>query len=243
MQKNIIRLFLSTVVVSLFVGCNIYAPFTTTDNDNDYIEAAQKCLKTDDIGCAINNYQLLSDPQLKNEKLCVSYLSRSGFTSKILVDVVEQNSGQVLGNLSDALIPWTSDKTSDAVTAAGYCNAVTGSVGTLLQVVALFVDCALRIAKTDLIWGSSPSDTVCTTPNPAPDGKVTSSDIGSSGAGMCSTDITLCAEHIVQIAALDLNAAGLGNIATAVSQLPAALKDPSVTTIAGRAAIQSTLSN
>ena len=243
MQKNIIRLFVHTAVVFLFAGCNIYAPFTTKNNQNDYIEEAQKCLKNNDIGCAIDNYSLLPDGELKNQKLCVSYLSRAGFTSKLMLNVVAQNSDKVLGNLANALVPWTAQKMADAVSAAPFCNAVSGNVGTLFKVITLFVDCGLRMAKADVLIGSSPSDTTCTTPNPASDGQVTKADIGSTGAGMCTTDITACAQHFVDLVGVNLSSAGLGNINDAFNQIPAGLRDPTVTAIAGRAAIQSTLAN
>lgn len=242
MLKKITHLFIGLGLVFSGVSCNIYAPFTTKNNENDYLEEAIKCLRNDDIACAIANYEAMPEGDTRNQKLCVSYLSRSGFTAKLMLDVVSQNTDKVLGNLSNALIPWSAQKTSDAQSAYNSCKLVTGKLGTLLSSLALIVDCSLRIAKTDQLLASSTADTTCTTPGNN-SGTVTQSDIGSSGAGMCFADISACLTDIAAISSTALRTADLANIASAVDQIPAALKNTSTTVTVGRAAIASTLSN
>lgn len=241
MQKKI-RVFAVLLVCAVVVtACNIYAPFQPEGHVEDYLEAAQACLHKGDYACAIEKYEKLPEGNLRSEKLCMTYLSKAGFGLNALLSTLKQNNQQMMGSLANVFLPWSDTKGTDAATAKTHCIAVTGSSAALLKNVGYIVDCAMRMAKTDQRIGSNDSEETCTTAGNQ-SGRVTSSDIGSTGtAGMCKTDVIECANDMKAVSSSDLNNSQLSDIGSTVDKVPANLRDPNLAVGTIRDAITSTL--
>src|SRR5262245_37543108 len=97
-------------VLPLLLSCNLYKPFTKTVTDEDHVEEGQKCLHEGDFGCAISNYELITNTALRNEKLCQTYLSKAGLDLSDLLNIVTQGTTTVLGDLAQSFIPWSQEK-------------------------------------------------------------------------------------------------------------------------------------
>jgi len=199
MFATIINVLVWGCMVIALVSCNIYAPFDSKSDSNDYIEAAQKCLHDNDYACAVENYNSLPAGELKSQRLCVVYLAKAGFTINALIGTVKTNSATMLGTLAEALVPWDATKSADVNEATVNCAAYaafpgSGQTGVLLKNVAYLVDCATQLAKTDVLLGSSAADTTCTTASTSGDGLIRQADINAGGVGatMCLTDAVRC---------------------------------------------------
>lgn len=186
-------------IIAALVSCNIYAPFDSKSSDNDYVEAAQKCLHESDYGCAVENYSKIGNAELKSQHLCLVYLAKAGFTINSLVSTVKTNSATMLGTLGTALIPWNAQKTADAASAVTQCDTYagftsSGQTGVLLQDLARLVDCATQLAKADKVLQVNNADTNCTGTGNG-DGRVSKADVNSGGGGnnaMCAADADRC---------------------------------------------------
>lgn len=237
------------------VACNLYAPFTANTTQEDHLEEAQKCLHEGNFSCAVDNYQLLTDEKLKNEKLCTVSMARAGFTLTNLINTVTQKSDSVLGNLARNISPWTTEKKTAADDAKSYCKSYKDSVasgtdneknlGTLLRALSVLLHCSNRISRADLYQGTSDADEECTTAGNA-DGEIDTSDISTSndgtiGAGqkgMCTTDVIACRDDVSSLTKDELEKAGLGDIASALDSIPADLKDDNAVTAVVRGALR-----
>jgi hypothetical protein len=251
MQKNTVSLCRHVaffLTLPLFVSCNIYGPFQGATSNTDYQELGTKCLNQGDYNCAISNFSMLPDGDTRNENLCEVYIAKTGFTISVLVNVVTQQSSQMLGSLAQAFVPWNATQASDAVSGATFCNTfanspTSGNSGILLKSIGLLVDCAVRIAKTDQFLGSDTNDSVCQTPGNN-NGLIQQNDIISgNGPVMCSADAVQCAVDISQISASDLGNANLSNLQGAYNNIPTGLKNSSAGADSIRTAIQSAVPN
>lgn len=247
MKKNI----LSLLVLPVLISCNVYSPFAQRSSTADLLEEGQKCIHNNDYPCAVEAYSAIPDPEVKNEKLCMLNLTQGGMTISFLQNTITQNSGKMLGNLAQGLVPWSQAK-SDALDAAktacaNYVSTASTTVGanqaTLLKSISLLIHCAIRIAKTDQFVATSESDTACNTPGNG-NGTVSQSDVSDnangtiSATGMCAADALACTSDISGMSGSSLSAAGLNDIATALSKVPDALKTSSSSAIASRSAIR-----
>jgi len=248
------KLFCHFLIILLFipflVSCNLYTPFNTGGSDLDKLEEAQACLKDNDYQCAIENYEKIENATLKQQKLCQIYLTRGGITLSILVNVLNENSSKILINLGNRLIPWTSNKSADLQLAKTHCseyrNLSSELDASLLKATALFSDCAIRMARTDLFQSTTSEDT-CTLANfSSKNGLLTAPDIGgdengsiSTNPGMCSADVNACVSNVIALknSEGELSASGFSDIAGAVEKLPADIST-GVATNAARAALK-----
>lgn len=254
-MKTWIPILLGVATFLGMVSCNLYAPFTANTSQEDHLEEAQKCLHEGNFSCAIDNYQLLTDTNLKNEKLCTVSMARAGFTLSSLINTVTQKNDSVLGNLARNISPWNLEKKSASDDAKAYCKSykdgvVTGTeseknLGVLLKTLSVLLHCANRISKADLYQGTSDADEECSASGNA-DGQIDTSDISTSndgtiGAGqkgMCTTDVIACRDDISGLTKEELEQAGLTDIASALDSIPADLKDDNAVTAVVRGALR-----
>ncbi|MBI4404158.1 MAG: hypothetical protein HY537_08355, partial [Deltaproteobacteria bacterium] len=215
-------------VPAFLVSCNVFNPFYSKNTPEDLIEDALRCLHKGDFDCSIDNYLALPDGNLKSTRLCTAYLARAGLTLRTYLDVVTVESATMLGTAADSFLPWNLQKQSDAEQAKIHCAAITGKLGALLNTVALIVHCAMSVAKTDAVVGSSISDMVCTTAGNG-SGKITKKDIVNDSSVMCSTDVLGCRNDFVDQAFARLEQEGLGELKRVYDTLPAELKNSQAT--------------
>jgi len=243
MQRLVLCLSLLTLA-----SCNVFAPLDAESSDQDFLEAAQKCLHDGDYACAISYYQRLSEGDRKNQNLCTTYLAKAGMDLPALLDVVTQQSSTMMGRLAAEFLPWNPTRTADAEAGKNACLAYaasgsSGNAGVLLRTLGLLVDCATRIAKTDVTRGSSDSDTDCATAGDN-SGTVVKSDIeGTGGEVMCSADVAICRDNISSLDAGELGNAELTDIQGALDQIPSDLKNSGAAIGAVRTAIKSAIPN
>jgi hypothetical protein len=230
------KTFFSSIVCSFFLfsllSCNVYAPLNSNNSDLDKLEEAQKCLKDSDYACAISQYKNLSDPTLKNQKLCQAYLSKGGVTLSVLVKEINNSSTKMLSGLARALTPWDAQKSEDLDNAKTYCTAYFGDsssqkMGLLLNTISLFSHCAIRVAKANLFQATH--DTGPCNQTLSTDNSLTATDIaltsdgtvGTNSPGMCPKDVQDCGDDLVSVALSesDLSSLGFDNIANAINGL------------------------
>jgi len=252
-MKNKIKILLGTLlVIAVLFGCNVYSPLTSPSIEEEYIEQAQKCLHDGDYACALEQYSLLSDGAKKSEKLCIVNMARAGFTLSVLIDIASNRTSgsNMVGLMANRLIPWSQEKQNAVVTAVTHCNALatqnpTGKIAVLLKSLGLLMDCSVRMAKADMLIGSSLTDTACTTAGNN-NGRVTSSDMSQSsdgsGSGMCAADVTQCLADFSAVPSTQLADAGLSDLKANYDAMPAALKTTSTGTQVGRAQLKNTVS-
>lgn len=209
-------------IVAALVSCNIYSPFDSKSSDNDYVEAAQKCLHDNDYACAVENYGKIASAELKSQKLCLVYLAKSGFTISAMVSTVKTNSATMLGSLATELIPWSAQKSTDSAAAMTQCDAYagfagSGQTGVLLKNLSHLVDCATLLAKSDQVIGTSNADTACTTAGNR-DGRITQADVNENVGGvnaMCAADALRCSNNFNTMDTASLGS-DLNDIKTAI---------------------------
>jgi hypothetical protein len=239
-MKNFALRFLALVwLLPLFVSCNVYEPLTSISGDETLRQAAQVCLHKGDFTCAIEYLNRLSDSAEKQQDLCTVTLAQSGVTLVTMVNTIAKGSTgtKLMGNLAQALSPWTSDKETYAASAKTRCAAIPAAttasgnnLSTLLKALGYMADCSVRMAKTDLFVATAASGS-CTATAGNSNGVVEANDIasdsvaGTLGAGqkgMCDADATLCKEDIDALSGMStaLRAAGLGDIAGNVDSIP-----------------------
>lgn len=246
-MKKILQRCLLTSIGLFWTSCNIYKPFNATSTVEDYLEEAQACLHLGDYDCAIRSYLAMPTGEVRDQKLCLVYISKAGLTLNALINVVTQQNSNMLGALAQALTPWTSTRGADAVSAKSYCNTYASSSGNaktavLLKNLAFLADCATRMAKTDIFVGSSAIDSTCTTPGNR-DGRVTQSDIGNTTPNyMCYTDVQACKNDIAGLDITGLGNAGATTIQSAVQLIPPNIAGGGTDDIV-RTAIQSAANN
>lgn len=249
-MKNLSQFGVAASVILVLAGCNIYQPFKSSKTANDYIEEAQKCLHDGDYDCAITNYNQLPAGVDKQEKLCTVYISKAGMSLSDLVSVVNQNSVRMMGALAQSIVPWTEAKgtaIAAGITACGDSALVATETGKLLKALALYTDCAVRMAKTDEFVATSNSDTACDTAGNR-NGLVREGDIADnsdgtiSATGMCAADVTACRTDLRTISVESLlSGIGVDSLATAYQAIPSELTGSSSGTTDGlRAALFST---
>jgi hypothetical protein len=204
---------------AVLVSCNLYTPFGSTRTDEGKVEQALKCLHESpaDYACAIENYSAISDATEKNRRLCQVNLARAGLTLSVMINTLGSGTGDasVLGEVANAIIPWTQEKDTavealtepcDAYAAATAASEATDDdqFGSALRGLSAVMACAVRMAKTDQFVGSSDSDTECTTAGNG-DKVVTSEDISDnadgtiSAKGMCSADAIKCRDRLATV--------------------------------------------
>ncbi len=245
-MKSLLSLITSSIIICIVTACNIYAPFNSNNSDLDKLEEAQKCLKDSDYSCAIEQYNGIKDTNLKNEKLCLVYLTKGGLTLNILINTLNQNSATMLSSLARALVPWSVLKGSDFDSAQTHCESLgsdSSSQGIFLKAVGAFSHCAIRMAKADIIRSTSDSDCNITGNS---DGNLTSTDIiqngtgaiGDGNAGMCKVDVDTCRNDLSSLVVSELSNAGYSELAGAISLLPAGVLSADTNVV--RAALKGT---
>lgn len=245
-------LLISVIAAFLSTSCgNVYEPFAGGSSDIDLVEKAQKCLKDNDYACAIAEYSQIQNPELKSQKLCLAYLGQTGFTIPFLLDVVKAGGSNMLGTLTNRLLPWSQARQDSIISANTQCAdylAITGAtsnIAVLLDTLSKITNCAVRIGRVDQVIGVDENDTACTTAG-AGNGTIEQADISGSlgtGPGMCKTDVDACRDSILDVDAATLDALGFTDIKNAYDQIPADLKNSGAVTSAIRVAIRSAFSN
>lgn len=253
-MKNTLSFYLVVLLgLPLLGGCNIYAPIA---GDGEPLEKAISCLHKGDFACAIEAYNRLPDGNEKLQKLCTVRMAQAGFSLSALIDIfnnAESQGAQVLGAFANALLPYSAEREEGAAAAVTACNdyqaATAGSApqeenfGVLLRSLSLFLDCAVRMAKTDTLVADSTGETACNTPGNG-DGVVDETDIGpadgdldAGGTGMCPADVIQCATNIGNLSGPALNNAELSGLSEALNNVPPDL----IGTGAGENAIRSAI--
>lgn len=231
MAQRIIQSILSLTILGILLSCNVYAPLESESSEEALLEAAQKCLHDDDIDCAIEKYSALPPGNTKNQKLCTSHLVKSGLTLKAFINVIGSGESNMLAALAQTLAPWDAAKGAAAAAALTHCtdynNTAAGDLGVLLLTIGNFVDCATRIAKTDLLVATSNDDTACNTPGNG-DELINQADIGAADGsiattGMCTADVTICGTNISGVDSTALDGSGFGGIADSNDALGTAI--------------------
>lgn len=228
------RAAVSLYCLASLTSCNIYGPLDFASSDEAHLEAALKCLHEHDYDCAIEEYNQISDNSLKQQKLCVVNLTKAGFTLSMMINTLKQQNDNMLGTLAQALIPWTATKASATAAAQTACTTYSGlAVGTtaanlsvLLETVARTANCAIHMARADLF--REDSNGACNLTGDS-DGIMEQSDISvdNTGAvsggnpGMCQEDVQVCSNTIASVSPAALAAAGLPDISSAMSLIPA----------------------
>lgn len=214
MNPKIDRLFRTLAMVfftAALASCNLYSKFGSTGGDDGKIEEALKCLHDGDYACAIEQYNAIVDTTEKAKRLCQVQLARAGLTLNVLITQLGSSSTS-LGELAEAIMPWTQEKQTAIEAAATPCDdfntaaaasgvSETAKYGELLRSMSGVMNCAVRVAKTDQFVASSDADTTCTTAGNG-DGQITPEDISDNtngtitAKGMCTADAKSCAERL-----------------------------------------------
>jgi hypothetical protein len=231
MNQKIELAFRSFATVFALVGlasCNLYSGLSSVGTDQGRVEEALKCLHDGDYECAIAQYTALENTDERNRRLCQVQLARAGLTLPVLINQLgsgtEESSS--LGDLAQAILPWTQEKQTAVEAAAVPCDAYfaaapTSELAQVLSTLSGAMDCAVRLAKTDTLVASSDTDTVCTTPGNK-SGTITADDVSDNAdgsitaVGMCTTDATACK---TRIAATSGAGGGDENLDSLVGQL------------------------
>ncbi|MEZ4751303.1 MAG: hypothetical protein R3B54_11995 [Bdellovibrionota bacterium] len=230
MKNSALYLFFLASLVS----CNIYAPFQSNLGTQGILEEALKCYRDGDIACAISYYNQLSDGSLKSRQLCTAYMYKAGMGLSQLINTTQKSSG-MLEALANELAPWSSTKGSDAQTAVTHCSnyktqesgGTNEREGILFKAISIFMDCAVRIAKSDQINQNGAAGSCDHTANNigiSGNGTITKADLDSGGdngingnltneQGMCDDDANACATNLQGVSS-ELTGAGLGNFDT-----------------------------
>lgn len=242
---------LQCIALLLVAGCNIYSPFDSKSSETDKLELGIKCLNDGDYACAISNYQSLPNGKLKDQKLCSSYLAKTGVTLDILINVVTQKTSNMLGNLAKKMVPWSETKQSDADNAKTYCEAYqldssAGKDAFLFVAIGNLTHCAVLMAKADKYVANNNSDLDCLTPGNN-SGTLTSSDLTGTGTSnfMCAQDTISCGRDIARITDPSFNeglgGSGLNDLSGAINKVPTDLKTVQDTSTAAAVAIAADL--
>jgi hypothetical protein len=252
-MNKLVRFVVVAVPLCVLAGCNIYAPFNTDSTPTDYLEEATKCLDNDNFACAIQNYNMLPDGALKDEKLCTGYLAEAGLTLDVLLNIILKGVSQtVLGSVANAVLPWSASQGSDASNAMTHCVAFATESPSdpnapLLQAMGYIMDCAVLMAKTDVYVGSSDTDTTCMTPGLGAGQITKQSIVNSNGNLMCSADAVTCGNDLYAIAqpefATALSNNGLSNLANVFGYFSAFQTLNNATGIAARTLLLQTVPN
>ncbi len=263
--------FIYLLAVVMLSGCNVFEPFDTKSTTNDLMELATQCLDNGDFGCAINYYNQLPAGLQRDQNLCVVYLAKAGMTIDTLINIINagsnSNSQMVLGQVAQAMMPWSSTQSSDIQSAVTSCNNFStdtsaDTTAALLVAISYFTDCAVRIARTDQFVGGTPTadggnasnnddhDTVCMTPG-LQAGKVTAEGVGYDGlsplqTGMCQTDVVQCQSDIQNVLTNSdlknaLNNNGLSYIVTAFENVPPSVQNTGIALDTARYGISQTV--
>lgn len=228
------RILTLALVCPLVLSCNVYKSFAAPSSVVEYIEEAQRCLADGNYDCAITNYNLLPTGTQKTEKLCIVNIARAGLGISTLIDIVTNgaSSTEMLGNLAEQLLPYSTVKEAAAEAAITNCILLgTDDTATLLKTLAYTVDCSVRISKTDtLVATVDAGNATCnsTTPGNA-SGTITAADITKNGSGtlsgaqpgMCQKDVNACVTDINNASALNggLSTAGFSGIVSNLTSI------------------------
>ncbi|MSP19498.1 MAG: hypothetical protein EXR74_08010 [Bdellovibrionales bacterium] len=249
-MKSILSLITWIIFLIGVISCNVYSPLNSNNSDLDKLEEAQKCLKDLNYNCAITQYQGIKDSDLKEQKLCQVYLTKGGVTLNTLINTISKNSSKMLGDLSKTFIPWTSQKLNDLELAKTHCvsfaeTSKSGDQGVLLKTIAVFSDCAIRMARTEIFRATTEAQG-CAIASSTTNGTLEVGDIGQSNGvidsdnpGMCQSDVLACQADLGSLIEADLNNGGFPDLAGAIHLLPDGITSSSTTTI--RAALRTTL--
>lgn len=224
----------------LLTSCNIWGTFQSTSSDQDFIEEAENCLAKGDYACAIEKYSKISNGNLRKQRLCTAYLAKGGFTLVAFLTIVNKSQATMLGELAQRLAPWNSEKGSDTANAYTQCHGLlqepeAGQTGRMMDTVGTYVDCAMRMAKTDVIACSAGGDGAETAGDGS--GTITTSDIGN----MCATDVGACRVEMALLSAAQLSQDGLSGLSGSLDAVPADIKDDTSTNAETRTALQGTI--
>ena len=212
MNKTLLRFTCWVIFLPALVSCNIYSPFATDSSDEDHRELANVYRQNGNYASAILEDQKLSIAAEQNQMLCTDYISEVGLTLDAVINILGNQSTLPLGDLAQALAPWTSAKAQAMAAASTACNnyqasAGSGNVGLFLLAAYYITDCGLRVAHTASAVATSDADVSCSTTPPDP-GQVaqvnvsafgtglSAGTISSSNPGMCPADVTTCATDI-----------------------------------------------
>ena len=209
MKKTASRLFVWLGVIPLFTSCNIYKPFATPSNDEEYRQAALSCLQDNNYTCAVDYYNKLSDTGERDQNLCTVEMAQAGMTLIALVNVVSDKSTGVklFGALANQLMPYNVAKGTAATDAKAKCAMLptTGpraKLNTLLLTLSYLVDCSVRMAKTETLVCTLASDGG--QQNGAGNATIKTSDISTQAngtlsagnPGMCDSDANACGQDV-----------------------------------------------
>ncbi len=244
MQRNTLRASFLFVALLSLSACNVFHSFASPGNDEAYIEEARACLHSQNYACAVENYSKVTNEALKNEKLCIVSIARSGINLTALVSIITgQNVGAELpGQLAEAMLPFTEEKLAAASESPTYCNALPTATAEeaqtagLLQSLAYLSQCAIRLARTDTLVSVSAnaSQTDCNSTTAGNgDGRITDSDISFDGTGVlgpgvpgiCDADIFICQQAIANAGSL-AGSSGSADLIENINALPAAFQGP-----------------
>ncbi|MCB0404811.1 MAG: hypothetical protein KDD51_08485, partial [Bdellovibrionales bacterium] len=202
------------------------------------LEEALKCYRNGDIACAISYYNQLSDGSLKSRQLCTAYMYKAGMGLSQLVSTTQKSTG-MFGSLANELVPWNSTKGADAASAltncSNYATAESGGANeresVLFKALSVFLDCAMKMAKSDLTNQNGAAGSCDHTADGATSGNgvITKEDIDSAGndgdltgnQGMCDADATSCTTNLSTVST-DLTNAGFTNFNNIPTGLAAA---------------------
>lgn len=226
----VFRSLLIFLCISTLISCNVYGPFASNSTEQDYVDSAQKCLKTRDYDCAIGFYNAMPAGDLKNQKLCLIYLAKAGISLTTVLNTFTQAANTMLGTLANQLLPWSQTKQDALDVAATNCatyktSATSAKAGQLLNALAVFSHCAIRISKTDTYFASNNLSATCGQSRTG-NGIISGADIddnSGTGAitaqGMCVDDVNTCGTDISSLNAAQLSAVGLTPLANLVTAI------------------------
>lgn len=248
-------LIITVLLGSVLTSCNLYYPLDAKSTEQDHLEIAQKCLTSGDFACAEVEYNALTTPSLKNQKLCTLYISQAGFGLSQMIKLSNNANAQVLGTIANAILPYTAAKLAAVDKAKTYCSAFNdiaknstaddAKLGALLKTLSLFTSCAVRLARTTSVMATSDTDTACSTPSTSPNAVTRNSittlgdgSLSPAAPGMCSADAVQCANDLITADSAVINA-GLDGFKSTLSNVPAGAKGAASSPI--RLGLQQTL--
>ena len=213
------------------MGCNVFAPFQSTNSQQDLLELGQQCLNNKNPLCAITYFNQLPSGTLKNENMCAVYTSLGGTTLDALASAsvnasnVTNGFDYFIGFLAQALVPYSASNLNYlTANALQFCSQLTNNANPFLATLYYMSDCALRVAKTD--------QTVCTisgtgpTTNGNQNGHITRSDIctassctGNANNAMCSADALACYNDFIAVPAAYMSTSQYGSWVTTLTNL------------------------
>ncbi|MBY0372229.1 hypothetical protein K2X33_16225, partial [bacterium] len=257
-RRGVQLLAVTLGVLPLVLSCNLYQPLSSAgDSVDEILEEARSYLHAGDYAGAITQYERLPTGELRTEKLCVVNLARGGLDLSVMMETLTNNTSDasftMLGQLANDLVPFTDEKLTAAETARTQCAAFTVTTRTtkLLKILSLFVDCGMRMARTDK-WVSDTGGVTASCNSTTPgnnSGAITDADIGGNGGGtlsagfpgMCDYDALQCASDLDTAANTNILSDGLDVLNDNLGLIPSDFLGGSPVADAVRNAMKDTL--